>query len=71
MKKTIIVLLVLIGCVYAITSYGDSFIGMDMGMEAGTGGENESPPSNSLVIDGATHYLLIDGASHKLLIDGA
>ena len=71
MKKTIIVLLILIGCVYAVTSYGDMFIGQDMGMEMGSGGEGESPPSNSLLIDGATHYLLIDGASHKLLIDGA
>jgi hypothetical protein len=70
MKKTIIVLLVLLGC-FAITSYGDMFIGMDLGMEVGSGGEGESPPSNSLIIDGSTHYLLIDGASHKLLIDGA
>ena len=71
MKKTIIVLLVLLGCVFAVTSYGDMFIGMDLGMEMGSGGEDAAPPSNSLMIDGATHYLLIDGASHKLLIDGA
>jgi hypothetical protein len=71
MKKTIIVLLVLLGCVFAVTSYGDMFIGMDLGMEVGSGGEGEAPPSHSLIIDSSTHYLLIDNASHKLLIDGA
>jgi hypothetical protein len=69
MKKTIIVLLILFGCAFA--AHSDMFIGMDLGMEVGSGGEGEAPPSHSLVIDGSTHYLLIDGASHKLLIDGA